>query len=171
MCIRDRYKPETKLQKKERLTNEAKMEEENKKKEKSKTVPTVLKYGLNHITTLIEQKKAKLVMIAHDVEPIELVLWMPQLCRKMDVSFCFIRNKAKLGQLVGKKTASCVALTEVRKDDQPEFDMYVKNYKAIYNDNLEMRKEWSKGQVGIKAQHRIEKQEKAKEQEIIKKQK
>ena len=28
--------------------------EEEKKKEKSKTVPTVLKYGLNHITTLIE---------------------------------------------------------------------------------------------------------------------
>eukprot|EP00828_Plagiopyla_frontata_P020411 TRINITY_DN260_c0_g1_i18.p2 TRINITY_DN260_c0_g1~~TRINITY_DN260_c0_g1_i18.p2 ORF type:complete len:199 (-),score=23.48 TRINITY_DN260_c0_g1_i18:291-887(-) len=101
----NKYKPETKLQKKERLTNEAKMEEENKKKEKSKTVPTVLKYGLNHITTLIEQKKAKLVMIAHDVEPIELVLWMPQLCRKMDVSFCFIRNKAKLGQLVGKKNS------------------------------------------------------------------
>ena len=48
--------------------------------------------------------------------------------------------------------------------------MYVNNYRAIYNDNLEMRKEWSKGQVGIKAQHRIEKQEKAKEQELIKKQ-
>ena len=28
--------------------------DEEKKKEQSKTVPTVLKYGLNHVTTLIE---------------------------------------------------------------------------------------------------------------------
>jgi large subunit ribosomal protein L7Ae len=32
---------------------------------------------LNHVTTLIENKKAKLVVIANDVDPIELVLWMP----------------------------------------------------------------------------------------------
>eukprot|EP00828_Plagiopyla_frontata_P020405 TRINITY_DN260_c0_g1_i10.p1 TRINITY_DN260_c0_g1~~TRINITY_DN260_c0_g1_i10.p1 ORF type:complete len:194 (+),score=36.28 TRINITY_DN260_c0_g1_i10:284-865(+) len=167
----NKYKPETKAQKKERLVNEAKIEEEQKKKEKSKTVPTVLKYGLNHVTTLIEQKKAKLVIIAHDVEPIELVVWIPQLCRKMDVPFCFIKNKQRLGLLVNKKTATCIAVTDVRKEDQAELDLYARNYRAIYNDNLEMRKEWSKGQVGIKAQHRIEKQEKAKEQEIIKKQK
>lgn len=86
-----KYKPETKIQKKERLMNEAKMEEEQKKDTK-KTQPTVLKYGLNHVTTLIEQKRAKLIVIAHDVEPIELVLWIPQLCRKMDVPFCFIKS-------------------------------------------------------------------------------
>ena len=48
-----------------------------KKEEKTKTNIAEIKYGLNHITTLIEQKKAKLVIIAHDVDPIELVLWMP----------------------------------------------------------------------------------------------
>jgi large subunit ribosomal protein L7Ae len=37
----------------------------------------VLKYGLNHITTLIENKEAKLVVIAYDVDPIELVVWLP----------------------------------------------------------------------------------------------
>ena len=30
---------------------------------------TLPKYGLNHVTTLIEQKAAKLAAIAHDVEP------------------------------------------------------------------------------------------------------
>ena len=44
----------------------------------------VLKYGLNHVTTLVENKMAKLVIIAHDVEPIELVCWLPALCRKKD---------------------------------------------------------------------------------------
>merc|ERR1719444_713466 len=46
--------------------------------------PQVLKYGLNHVTTLIENKTAKLVVIAHDVEPIEMVCWLPALCRKKD---------------------------------------------------------------------------------------
>lgn len=37
----------------------------------------VLKFGLNHVTTLVETKKAKLVLIAYDVDPIELVVWLP----------------------------------------------------------------------------------------------
>ena len=36
--------------------------------------PTVVKFGLNHVTALIEAKKAKLVVIAHDVTPVE-VCW------------------------------------------------------------------------------------------------
>eukprot|EP00438_Fugacium_kawagutii_P028064 Skav223913 [mRNA] locus=scaffold2593:161725:163960:- [translate_table: standard] len=44
----------------------------------------VLKYGLNHVTTLVENKMAKLVVIAHDVDPIELVCWLPALCRKKE---------------------------------------------------------------------------------------
>ena len=32
----------------------------------------VVKYGINHITNLVESKKAQLVVIAHDVDPIEV---------------------------------------------------------------------------------------------------
>jgi len=67
-----------------------------------------LKFGLNHITHLVEEKKAKLVIIAHDVDPIETVLWLPALCRKQDVPFCFVKGKARLGKLVNKKNShSC----------------------------------------------------------------
>ena len=34
--------------------------------------PYFVKCGLNHVTSLVEKKKAKLVVIAHDVEPIEV---------------------------------------------------------------------------------------------------
>ncbi|CAL9770232.1 unnamed protein product, partial [Musa acuminata subsp. burmannicoides] len=36
--------------------------------------PVVVKYSLNHVTYLIEQNKAQLVVIVHDVDPIELVV-------------------------------------------------------------------------------------------------
>lgn len=79
--------------------------------------PKFIKSGLNHVTTLIEQGKAKLVVIAHDVDPIELVVWLPSLCRTKNVPYCFIKSKSRLGQLVNKKFTSCIAITDVKKED------------------------------------------------------
>ena len=90
-----KYKPETRAEKKARLLEEAQAKKEKKEVKKSK--PYFLKCGLNHVTTLIEQKKAKLVLIAKDVDPIELVLWMPTLCRNKEVPYCFVKSKARLG--------------------------------------------------------------------------
>ena len=50
-----------------------------------------MKFGLNHVTTLVESGKAQLVVIAHDVDPIELVVWLPALCRKMGVPYCIVK--------------------------------------------------------------------------------
>merc|ERR1712196_638091 len=71
----------------------------------SKKKPLYVKYGINHITKLCEQKKAQLVCIAHDVDPIELVLWLPAVCRKRDIPYCIVKSKSRLGALVHKKTA------------------------------------------------------------------
>ena len=56
-----------------------------------KKKPVVVKYGINHITTLVEQRQASLVVIAHDVDPIELVVWLPALCRRMDVPYVIVK--------------------------------------------------------------------------------
>ena len=90
----------------------------------------MVKFGLNHVTTLVENKKAKLVLIASDVDPIELVVWFPQLCRRQEVPFAFVKSKAKLGKIVHKKNATVVALTEVRKEDQAELENLVKSFKV-----------------------------------------
>ena len=64
-------------------------------------------------TTLIEQKKASLVVIAHDVNPIELVVWLPALCRKMNVPFCIVKGRSRLGQLTNMKNS-----TKTGKNDE-----------------------------------------------------
>merc|ERR1712146_825589 len=110
------------------------------------------KYGLNHVTHLVEEKRAKLVVIPHDVEPLELVVWLPALCRKKDVPYCFIKGKARLGQLVHKKTATCVALPAVKREDQQELENLGKNFKASFNDNAEHRRRWGGGIMGLKRQ-------------------
>merc|ERR1711916_90223 len=95
--------------------------------------PVVAKFGLNHVTALVEQKKAQLVIIAHDVDPIEMVVWLPALCRKMDVPYCIVKGKARLGQVVHQKTATCLALTSIRKEDQASFAKIVEAVRANYN--------------------------------------
>ncbi len=57
----------------------------------------VVKFGLNHVTDLVESGKAQLVVIAHDVNPIELVVWLPALCRKMNVPYMIIKVCCHMG--------------------------------------------------------------------------
>jgi len=163
-----KYQPETKQQKRERRLEAAKLKAENKQPAETKA-PLALKYGLNNVTSLIEDKKARLVVIATDVDPIETIVWLPQLCRKQDVAFCFIRGKARLGKLIGKKTASVVALTGSRKEDQAEFDNLVKTFKAQFNENATLRREWGGGLLGHKSQQAKEAKERAIKAEQIKK--
>ena len=127
--ILEKYAPETKKEKKERLKNEAKENENGKKKDGNK--PTVLKYGLNHITYLIEQKKAKMILIAADVDPIEIVAFLPSLCKTMDVPYAIVSSKARLGNLVGKKTTTCLALTDF-KDNAVELDIFCKAFREKF---------------------------------------
>merc|ERR1712137_1341841 len=162
-----KYQPETKEAKKARLMEMAQQKKDGQEVKSKK--PQVIKYGLNHVTTLIENKQAKLVVIAHDVDPIELVVWMPALCRKKDVPYCIIKGKSRLGQLVHKKKASCIALTTVRQEDKNELDTLANNFKAQFNDNAEVRRRWGGGIMGIKSQHVMQRREKALQLEQAKK--
>lgn len=161
------YRPETRKAKADRLKAAAAKEKDGKKADPMDK-PKVLKYGLNHVTQLVETKKAKLVVIAHDVDPIELVVWLPTLCRAMGVPFCIIKGKARLGHLVHKKTASVVALTEVNKDDFPKLQKIAEVMKLQYNDSTNRVGD---GVLGPKAQHRFLKFERAKNADLKRAQK
>ena len=78
----------------ERLLKEAEAQSSGKSTDKKK--PVVVKYGLNHITSLVESGKAQLVVIAHDVDPIELVVWLPALCKKMNIPYVIVKVRPAL---------------------------------------------------------------------------
>ena len=179
----NKYKPETKAEKKERLLKEATAVEEGKKKEDVSKKPYAVKYGLNHVVGLIENKKATLVLIPNDVDPIELVIFLPALCRKMGVPYAIVKGKARLGVVVHKKvyppplspfqlralmiltatqTAAVLALTEVRSEDKSEFSKLVSAIKEGYSEKYEeAKRHWGGGIMGQKAIARTEKKRKA----------
>merc|ERR1711862_786972 len=151
-----KYKPETKKEKKERLTAIAAKRAETGQAAAAGKKPIVLKYGINHITNLVESRKAQLVVIAHDVDPIEIVVWLPALCRKMDVPYCIVKGKSSLGKLVHKKTATAVALTEVNREDVGDLESLVSMARKSYNDNKEHLTQWGGGERGLKSSYKME---------------
>jgi len=137
----NKYKPETDKEKRARMVSEAETRAKQEKVD-SKVNPHKMTVGVSAVTTAVEQKRAKLVVIAHDVDPIELVIHLPALCRKMEVPYCIIKSKSRLGQLVHKKTCSTVCLESVRKEDIAELDQLTRNFMASFNNNVGLRKNW-----------------------------
>lgn len=162
-----KYRPESSADKKERLTKEATAVTDGKTKEDVSSKPFTVKYGLNHVVGLVENKKASLVLIAHDVDPIELVVFLPALCRKMGVPYAIVKGKARLGTVVHKKTAAVLALTEVRDAEKSELSKLVQAIKEGYTEkNEESRRHWGGGVMGQKAVAKMEKRRKALETAI-----
>lgn len=150
----NKYRPLTPAAKKQRIKDAAAGKETPK-------APNQVKFGLKHITTLVEEKKAKLVLIANDVDPIELVLWLPALCRKMQVPFMIVKDKARLGALVHMKTAAALALTNVDKADEGQLKILTELAMQKYNDNAELVRKWGGGIMGLKTQAKLDKRAKA----------
>ncbi|CAM9013094.1 unnamed protein product [Wickerhamomyces anomalus] len=160
----NKYRPETAAQKKERLTKEAAAIAEGKSKQDASPKPFVVKYGLNHVVSLIENKKAKLVLIANDVDPIELVIFLPALCRKLGIPYAIVKGKARLGTLVHLKTSAVAALTEVKPEDESALATLVSTVTANFNDKFEEnRKHWGGHILGAKSQAKASKRARAAE--------
>ncbi|KAI9060412.1 L30e-like protein [Trametes sanguinea] len=159
----NKYRPETKQEKKARLEAQAKATAEEKEAQaKDSKKPLFVKYGLNHCVALIEAKKASLVVIAHDVDPIELVVFLPALCRKMGVPYVIVKGKARLGTVVHKKTAAVLTIQDVRSEDQRELATLVSAAKANFTDKYEEhRRQWGGGIRGPKSTQMLRKRAKA----------
>lgn len=156
-----KYRPETKLEKKERLEKKADAIAKGETPAAEKK-GHVLRYGINQVTSLVEKKEAKLVLIAHDVDPIEIVVWLPALCRKKGVPYAIIKSKSRLGQLVSKKKTTAVAITSVRSEDVAELQKLAEGISGLYNDRYDqIRKTWGGGQLGMVSKHKIAAKKKA----------
>ena len=61
----------------------------------------VVRKGTNEATKAVERSIAKLVVIAEDVDPPEVIAHLPLLCEERKIPYVFVSNKDKLGNAVG----------------------------------------------------------------------
>src|SRR5512136_1574223 len=60
-----------------------------------------IRKGTNESTKAIERAVAKLVLIAEDVDPPQVVAHLPILCEERKISYLFVPSKLELGRSAG----------------------------------------------------------------------
>jgi len=60
-----------------------------------------IKKGTNETTKTLERGTAKLVVIAKDVNPKEIIMHFPALCREKDIPFVPVDSREELGTAAG----------------------------------------------------------------------
>lgn len=78
-----------------------------------------IKKGINEATKSIERGIAKLVVVAEDVEPQEIIMYLPGLCDDKKAPYIFVPNKKDLGASVGieRPTAAVAIIVEGKAKD------------------------------------------------------
>jgi len=72
--------------------------------------------GTNEATKAVERAQAKLVVIAEDVDPPEVIAHLPILCDERKIPYVFVPSKEKLGTAVGIDVP-CAAACIIREGD------------------------------------------------------
>ena len=60
-----------------------------------------IRKGVNEVIKSIERGQAKFVIIAMDVDPPEIVAFLPTLCRERKIPYIFVSSKRQLGEAAG----------------------------------------------------------------------
>ncbi|MEJ2775165.1 50S ribosomal protein L7Ae [Sulfolobaceae archaeon RB850M] len=68
-----------------------------------------VKKGTNETTKAVERGQAKLVIIAEDVQPEEIVAHLPILCEEKKIPYVYVPSKKALGEACGLQVAAASA--------------------------------------------------------------
>ena len=75
-----------------------------------------VKRGTNEATKAIERGISKLIVIAEDVEPPEVVAHLPLICEEQKAAYAFVPSKDELGKKLGVDV-SCAAAAILKAGD------------------------------------------------------
>ena len=78
-----------------------------------------IRKGTNEATKSIERSEAKLVIIAEDVNPPEIILHLPMLCGEKKIPYVFVPSKAELGAAAGLPVGtSAIAIAKAGESEK-----------------------------------------------------
>ena len=90
-----------------------------------------VKKGTNEVTKAIERGISKLVIIAEDVEPPEVVAHLPILCEEHGIPYGFVPSRQELGKSLGIDVTSAAAAILDAGDAQHIVDQIVASLSQI----------------------------------------
>ncbi len=91
-----------------------------------------IKKGTNEVIKSIERGESKIVVIAEDVSPPEVVYYLPMLCEERKVAYAYVKKRSDLGAKVGIASAASISVVDYGKSEDV--------YKQIIAELAEVKK-------------------------------
>ncbi|MFW9952069.1 MAG: ribosomal L7Ae/L30e/S12e/Gadd45 family protein [Candidatus Thorarchaeota archaeon] len=91
-----------------------------------------IRKGMNEVTKSIERSLAKLVIMAEDVTPPEILFHIPLLCEEKGIPYCYVSTKKELGNSARINVASsAIAIETVGTGNDRELEDIIKKLQAL----------------------------------------
>ena len=98
----------------------------------AETRDSKIRKGMNEVTKSIERKIAKIVVMAEDVTPPEILFHVPLLCEEKSIPYGYLSSKKELGNTVRINVgASAVAIENLGTGNDNILDNVVKKLEAL----------------------------------------
>ena len=96
-----------------------------------------IKKGTNETTKATERGLAKLVIIAEDVDPPEIVMHLPVLCEEKGIPYVHVPSKKELGAAAGLQVSAASACIVDPGEAKKELDELIKKIEALKKEKSE----------------------------------
>jgi len=91
-----------------------------------------IRKGMNETTKSIERSQAKLVIMAEDVNPPEILYHLPLLCEEKNIPYAYVSNKKNLGNAVNIKVpAAAIAIEKVGTGNENVLNDLIKKLEGL----------------------------------------
>ena len=93
----------------------------------AETRDSKIRKGFNEVTKSIERSLAKLVIMAEDVSPPEILFHVPLLCENKSIPYGYISTKKELGNIVRINVGSAaIAIEKLGTNNENSLDNVIK---------------------------------------------
>lgn len=90
-----------------------------------------IRKGTNEVTKGVERGLCKLVLIAEDVDPPEIVAHLPLLCEEKKVAYLYVPSKKRLGEVAGIEVAAASACIVEPGEAKAELEELASRYQEL----------------------------------------
>ena len=90
-----------------------------------------IKVGANECTKAVERGIAKLVIAARDVQPQEIIMHLPLLCKEKNIPFSTVNTKKELGEKASMSVGAAAIAVVDEGDAKKELEDLAKKLQAL----------------------------------------
>jgi len=99
-----------------------------------------IRKGTNEATKSVERAEARLVVVAADTNPIEIVAHLPMLCEEKKIPFVWVPTKADLGAAAGLPVGTSAVAVVQPGEAAKKMDLIIKQIKTLTEKPKEEKK-------------------------------